>query len=208
MLDGLSIHEARYLEKAHPLDLRVTKLFKRANFLGAGGAALALAVAGTAVSVSGNIQQGKAAKAKADFQSQVAKNNAIVAQRNADDARQRGRIAAGERDLKTRQQIGRQRVSLAASGQEVDTGSGLEITSDSAALGKLDSLRIVNNSEREAAGLESQSANFAADASVAQATGKNAVTASRVQAFGSLVSGASSVAGKWSSFKKAQAAAA
>lgn len=165
-------------------------------------AALALSAAGTATSVAGSIQQGKAAKAQADFRSQVAKNNAIIAQRNAEDARARGKTAAGEQDIKTRQLIGRQRVTLAATGQEVDVGSGLEITSDTAALGKLDSLRIINNAEREAAGFDIQSDVFKSEASIQDFTGRNALSASRTRAFGSLITGAGSVAGKWAVFKK------
>lgn len=165
-------------------------------------ASLVLTGVGTGVSVAGKIQQGKAAKAEADFRSQVAQNNAIIAQRNADDARARGKIAAGERDLQTRQLISRQRTIFASTGQEVDVGSGLEITSDSAALGKLDSLRIIDNAERAATGFESQSRDFTAESALAEATGRNAITSSRVQAFGTLVTGAGSVASKWSRFKK------
>jgi len=149
-----------------------------------------LAVSSIALSAAGQIQQGKAAKAQANFQAQIAENNSIIAGRAADDARERGRIAAGERDVKTRQFIGKQRVALASSGQEVDIGSGLEITSDTAALGKLDSLRIINNAEREAIGLETQSANFTADATAKRAAGKNAKRASELNALNSLVSGA------------------
>ena len=146
-----------------------------------------LAVSSIALSAAGQIQQGKAAKAQANFQAQIAENNSIIAGRAADDARERGRIAAGERDVKTRQFIGKQRVALASSGQEVDIGSGLEITSDTAALGKLDSLRIINNAEREAIGFETQAGSFKAEASARRASGKNAIRASRLGALNSLV---------------------
>ena len=147
----------------------------------------ALVVGSVVLGPLGQLQQGKAAKAQADFQAQIAKNNSIIAQRAAGDVRERGKIAAGERDLKTRQFIGKQRVALASSGQEVDVGSGLEITSDTAALGKLDSLRIINNAEREAIGFETQAGNFTAEASARTAAGKNVKRASELQALNSLV---------------------
>lgn len=165
-------------------------------------AALALSAVSTGVAAYGQIQQGKAAKNAADYQAQVARNNQIIAERKAEDARARGKIASGENDLRTRQLIARQRTGIAGSGQLVDTGSGAEITSDTAALGKLDSLRIVNNAEREASGFENQAFNFGAESELQSFTGKNALGASRTQAFGTLISGAGEVAGKWGAYKK------
>ncbi len=161
-----------------------------------------IGLASLAVSIFGTLQQGQAAAGQARFQAQVARNNQIIAQRRADDARTRGRISAGEQDLATRQLISRQRVILAGTGQEVDTGSALDITSDTAALGKLDSLRILNNAEREAAGFAGQASNFGNEATLFDATGRNAIIKSGTQAFGTLLTGAGSVNQKWSRFNK------
>lgn len=192
------------LEKEYPTGHAVRKFMRRADCLGATGlavAALSLAAVGTGVAAAGQIQEGKAAKAQADYQSQVAENNAELAKRNAADAKVRGGIASGEQDIKTRQLISRQRVALSASGQEVDVGSGLEITSDTAALGKLDSLRIVNNAEREAAGLDILASNFTADAAAKKAAGRNAATASGFNSGATLLSGASNISSQFSGFK-------
>jgi len=145
------------------------------------------------LAVAGPLMEGEAAKNAADFQAQIATNNSIIAKRNAADARDRGKIAAGEHGVKVSQLKGKQRVALAASGQLVDSGSGAEILADTAGQGKLDSLRIVNNSERVAAGLDIQSDNFLANASARTVEGENAITASRIQALNSLVNTGMSV---------------
>ena len=156
----------------------------------------------TATSIFGTLLQGNAAAGQARFQAQVARNNQIIANRRAEFLRERGRIAAGENDLATRQLISRQRVTLASTGQEVDTGSALDITSDTAALGKLDSLRILNNAEREAAGFAAQGANFASEATLQDAARRNAVIGSGTQAFGTLLTSRRSglVSQKWHRF--------
>lgn len=165
-----------------------------------GAASLDLALLGTGMQFLSAQQQGKAAKGQADYQSAVARNNQIIANRKADDARERGKIDAANNDLRTKQRISQSTVTGAATGQVVDQDSNLEITSDTAALGKLDSLRIINNSEREAHGFEVQGVNFESEARLSDFKGKNAVAAANTKAAGSLVSGVGSVAGKWYQF--------
>ncbi len=152
-------------------------------------------------SLFGTLLQGNAAAGQARFQAQVARNNQIIAQRRADDALTRGRIVAGENDLQTRLRIGRERTIFATTGQEVDVGSALDITSDTAALGKLNSLRILNNAEREAAGFAGQASNFASEATLQDATRRNAIIGSGTQAFGTLLTSRSGlVSQKWHRF--------
>ncbi len=67
---------------------------------------------------------------------------------------------------------------------------------------KLDSLRIINNAEREAACFEAEGSNFASEAILQDFTGRNAITASRTQAFGTLLTGIGSVNQKWYNFNR------
>jgi len=168
-------------------------------------AALALQAYGTIQQAQNQKAQGEAVQAQNDYQAAILRNNKILADRKADDARERGENEAFQNDLQTRQIIGRQVTQIANTGQEVNTGSGLEITSDTASLGRLDSLRIVNNAEREALGFESQGMNFESEARLKDATGRNARSAGNAQAFGTLVTGAGKVAGKWYEYDKAGA---
>lgn len=162
---------------------------------------IATSVIGGGITAVGQIQQGQAAKQQAAYQAAVARNNAIIAQRQADDARARGEAEARKQALRTRQLIGRQRATLAANGVLVDQDSALDITSDTAALGKLDELTIRSNAEREALGFQAQQANFLSDAGLADATGRASVDAARSAAFGTLLTTAGSVSDKWFRFR-------
>lgn len=160
-------------------------------------------VLSTGMSVYGQMQQGKAAQAQANYQRQVAENNAILANRAADDAIERGKIAERNQRLKTEALKGRQRAVMAGNGVVVDAGSALDITSDTAAFGELDALTIRSNAEREAAGFRAQGSNFTNEANLATMSGDNARSSMYMGIGGSVLSGAGSVAGKWYGFTRA-----
>lgn len=155
----------------------------------------------TGVGVMGSIQQGKAAKAQADYQAAVSRNNQIIAQRRADDARDRGEVEAQDRKRLTALQIGRARAEAASRGVEVGSGSALEIEVDVAGIGAEEEAIIRNNAEREALGFEAEGMNFEAEAGLQELSGRNAQSAARSQAFGTALTGATSVASKWYTFK-------
>lgn len=159
-------------------------------------------VLGTAFQAYGQIQQGRAAAAQAEYQAAVGRNNAILAQRAADDARLRGEEMARRKAVETRQLTGRQRAVLAANGVLVDQGSALDLTSDTAEIGKLDELTIRSNAEREALGYEAQGMNFNASSQLNQMRADNALSSGYGSAFGTVLTGAGSVASKWYQFKK------
>ena len=167
--------------------------------MGLGVAGLALTAVSTAVSAFGQIQQGKAAEKQAQFQAQVARNNAIIAERKAQDAIDRGKVAEAERRQETAQLLARQRASAAAGGVLVDTGSILDIISDTAGLGELDALTIRANAQREATGFRDQAAQFQNDASLTEAAGQNRRRASLINAGGTLLEGGAKVASRWQS---------
>ena len=161
----------------------------------------ALSIAGsvisTGVSVMGQMQAGKNSKAMADYQAGVARNNQIVADRAAQDALDRGGVAEQRSRLETARLKGRQRVVLAGLGQEVDTGSALDITSDTAQLGELDALTIRSNAEREAYNFRVRGMQFGQEAVLQEATGANALSAGYFGAVGTLASGVGTVADRW-----------
>jgi len=153
------------------------------------------------VAAYGAHQEGVAAKQQADYQAAVAKNNSILAQRAADDARARGGIEASQQRLKTLQLIGSQRASAAARGVLVDSGSAAYQIADTAAMGELDALTIRNNAEREALGFEAQGANFQGEQRLLKATGKNAVTASNYKVGATLLNSASTTGSQYAQYK-------
>ena len=168
--------------------------------------------------VSG-IQQSRAAQAQASYQAAVARNNQIIAQRQAEDARLRGeqtatQISVREREetarnaLATRQFIARQRTAQAALGQTTDVGSALDLTTATVAAGKLDELTLRrnarferevarNNAEREAIGFLTQGFNFAAEAQLASLRAKSARSAGLISAFGTVITTAGKVHDRW-----------
>lgn len=163
-------------------------------------ASLAMAVIGTVMSVKGQTDQSKAAAAQANYQAAVGRNNQILAQRAADDARLRGEEAARKQKTNTSQLLGKQRAMLAANGVLVDSGSALDLTTDTAGIGKLDELTVRSNAEREALGYEAQGMNFQAGSELKGLEATNALSAGTSGAAGSLFAGVGSVANKWYQF--------
>jgi hypothetical protein len=159
--------------------------------------AIAATVASTGISLIGGIQQSRAAQQQASFQAAVARNNAILAQRAAKDARARGKVEAGKQALATRQLIGRQKVVQAALGQEVGTGSALDLRVDAAAAGKLEELIIRNNAEREAIGFLTQGASFIAEAQLADLRRRSARRAGTLDLLDTIITGAGTISKKF-----------
>ena len=187
--------------------------------LGMSQGALAFGTIGLGLQLASGIQSSRAAQARAQYQKAVAENNAILVQRQAEDARLRGEQAAlsvevsekavdARAALAQRQLIARQRVTQAALGQTTDVGSALDLTSDTAAAGKLDERTrrrnaaferavIRNNAEREAIGFLTQGFNFAAEAQLADLRRRSARSASIIGAFGTIITTAGKVHDRW-----------
>ena len=159
----------------------------------------------TGVGVAGQVQQANAAQAQAKYQSQVAKNNAIIASQRAEDATARGEFAARQEGIRTRAAIGAERARAAGSGVLVDTGSNLAIQQDIAGAGALNQLNIRRNAELEAMGYQQQGQSFRNEAELRQFAGRNAQTAGAFRAASTTITGASSVADKWYAFNQAGA---
>lgn len=157
---------------------------------------------GTGLSAVGQYQQGQAAKAQAEFQAGVARNNQIVAERQADDALERGRLAEQQKRLQIAQLGGRQRASFAASGVALDEGSPLDILGDTAAFGAYDLLSIRSNAGREAYGYRQKAADFGTEAGLLSASGRAQAQGGLLDAGKTLLGGAGSFADKWYRFKR------
>lgn len=149
---------------------------------------LVAGVAGTALSAYSSYQQGK-------YQQQVANNNALQAEWQAESARERGQLE----EQRHRQQVGllkgEQRASTASKGFALESGSAVDQLADTAEYGELDALIIRNNYEREAVGYTNQAAND-------RSSGAMAKRAGTLNAAGSILSGASTVADTWYRYKK------
>lgn len=163
--------------------------------------AVAATALGTGVAVYGQMQQSSAASASANYQAEIAANNAKIAQAQAADATARGEIASQEAQAKANQLKGRQMAVLAQNGVDVNNGSAVDLTSDTAAAGRLDALTAKSNSVREADAYLNQSGNFSNQAALSSATASNISAAAPITAGATLLSGAGSVATQWYRFQ-------
>ena len=158
---------------------------------------LGVGVAGAAVSAYGSAEAGAAGKASADYQAQVARNNAMIAQQNATWTAESGESKVAAQGMKTAANVGTAKAAQGASNIDVNSGSASDVRTSEAKLGALDALTIRSNSAREAYGYEVTAGSETAKAGLLQGEGEQAQTAGDIGALSSFLSGASSVGSKY-----------
>lgn len=121
------------------------------------------------------------------YLNKVAKVNAGISERAGRDAVKRGNIDADEQRQQTGQVLGAQRTAFAANGVDVNSGSAGQVQNDTAALGELDALTLVNNAAREAYGYQVQAMDQRQQGKLAKYQGK-------MDAIGSILGGAEKAA--------------
>ncbi len=148
----------------------------------------AVVSAGTAVATG--IQQGNAAH----YQAQVARNNALIQQQNAQYSAGVTAANAQASGLKQRERLAEIRASQAANGIDVSTGSASDIQDSTHKLGLLDTKTVTNNSALRVYGYQSEATSSEAQARLSDAEGDFAPIAGGLKAAGSLASAAGSFA--------------
>lgn len=129
--------------------------------------ATVLAVASTAASVVGAVQQANAQKAQAEYNAAVARNNSIIAEQNEADIIQRGEVARDVQRTRINQTIGSARAAIAGSGllleggEETTTGA---LISDLQTAGQFDIMTLKTNVDREARRARIEGGQFEAQA--------------------------------------------
>lgn len=175
---------------------------------GAVNALAGLGLAGGALSgIVGGIQSGKAAQAEAEYQANIARQNAKIAEENARQERQAGLEDARKQRMKTMAAIGEQKVGIAANGSEIGSGTAIDTIEDTATLGELDALNVEYNAEQRALNFEQQANNFNNQANLDILKGQNAYKAGQIKAVSAGLNGLSSsintfASGGFGSFKK------
>ena len=166
---------------------------------------LGATVLGSISERSGLRNQAEATQQSAAFNAQVARNNAIIAERQAEDAIKIGGIEAAQEQLKGRQLVGVQRATLAANGvrlvnEEDDTGAIIQ--ADTLGLARLNADIARDNAQRRALGFRTQAVNFQNQATLITVEGSNTASALNMQSNNAVLAGIGSVASKWYSFGK------
>ncbi|EUD09159.1 hypothetical protein PO864_17745 [Providencia alcalifaciens] len=93
------------------------------------------------------------------FNADVANQNARQNEQAANDSINRGNAEAEKQRSRTRQLAGSQAAAMSANGLDLSSAGALDMFGDTAAMGELDALTLVNNASREAYGLRMQAAN-------------------------------------------------
>lgn len=151
--------------------------------------------AGLAMSAFGAMQQSAARREEAEFQAKVARNNEILAEREALSIEKRGAEAANLHKQKAGQLKARQMVALAGQGVDVSEGSSVDILADTAELAAFDAAVIRGNADRAAYNARVQGANFGSQAGLFSATASN--ESPLFAGTSTLLSGAGAVAKQW-----------
>lgn len=157
-------------------------------FAAAGGIGAIASLLGTAVSAVGAIAGGQAQASAAQAQADQDRRNAIIAQRNAEDSRNRGIAEEQQVQLRTRARLGMQKNTLSERNIALG-GSALDILGDTAMFGKLDALTTRNNAEREAIAYEAQGMNYTAQAEINEMAADNYALSGGITAFSTALSG-------------------
>lgn len=149
-----------------------------------------LTIGATALGAVGSIQQGQASAAAAKANAQVNEMNAVMADRRAKDALERGQ----KEEQRKRQEVsaikGKQVAAMAANGVDVSFGSPLDTIVDTAVLGELDALTIRTNAARESYDYRVDAVNKRANASLQRSQAKSALMGGYLSAAGTVLTGA------------------
>ncbi len=167
---------------------------------GAIGAPLISAVLGTAgagLTAGGLWEGGQATANAATYSAQVAANNAEIARQNAKYAVESGNAQAYATALKGANTAGKIKAGQAASGVDVNSGSAADVQQSQREGDVLDTETVLNRGDLQAYGYRTQGAGYQAEAQLEEAKAEQAPIGADLGAAGSLLSGASGVAGKW-----------
>lgn len=168
------------------------------------GAGAGMSAAGAGYAAVSAYNKSKADKRAFEYQSQVAKNNAQLAEWEAQDAIMRGQVAEGNVRLKYAHIKSSQRASMAARGLALDEGSPLDILTTTDFVGERDALTTRDNAAKEAWALREKGKGYLNDADVLKARADSERPG--YAAIGSLLGSGGQVSSSWYQYSKARGA--
>ncbi len=149
-----------------------------------------LAGASIVTGVAGTVMQGEAQAQSADYMAQVARNNQLIAQQNANMALEQGTVQEEAQREKTGAQIAQARSAYGAMGVDPNSGSALDVRSSAAEMGELNAETIQYNAHVQAYNDVNQANSYGAQSQLYQSQ-EGWDTA------GSILGGTSTVSNKW-----------
>ena len=155
---------------------------------------------GTGVAVYSSIQSGEAQSAAANYQAQVAANNAKIAEMNANAATATGNTQLQAAQEQAAQHQGMIRAVMGAGGVDLNSGSALRTQQGMAEVDQLNQATIVSNAARSAWNYRNQGADYTANSNLLQMQSSQASTAAIMGGFSSMLSGAGMFANQYNKF--------
>ena len=128
--------------------------------------AMVISGIGVGANAYGQYQQVQAQNQAAEYNAQLLEQNAQIEDIKAAQTVRRGQKAESSQRRHVAQLIGKQRASFGGSGAVVDTGSALDIITDTAYFGEQDALTIKHNAALEAWGSKVKGQQFRSRASL------------------------------------------
>lgn len=139
----------------------------------------------------------QAQNAAAEYNARVLDRNAKIADMQAEDAAQRGRLEEQQQRLRIKKLVGEQRSAFASSGVVVDQGSPLDAIVSTVEEGELDALTIRHNAAVEQWGYNEEATNLRSQSTLLRLSKKNAGAAGAT----SLLTSAGSLAAVYGGIK-------
>lgn len=155
---------------------------------------------GAVTAAAGAYQRSAGAKVGYQYQSSVARNNAVLEEYQAQDAITKGQIATQEGLHKGAQVKGSQRAAKAAGGVSLDYGSALALLAGTDYVTALRAATTTDDANKEAWAHRERAKGLDADARMLDARA-NAESPGR-DAFRTLLTGGSTVASSWYAYKQ------
>jgi hypothetical protein len=163
---------------------------------------IAATAAGGAMQAYGQLREGQAAQATANYQAYIAEQNRKTA---LETARRTQEAAARDEEAlrrKNAQLAGSQRANAAGSGIDLGSGSIADVFDDTVRLGEEDALTLRSKWWDDVNARHMEARNFGSEAQLTRMRGKQARSASYINATTSLLNTASSVSSKWGDWQK------
>lgn len=167
-----------------------------------------LSAAGGAVKAVSAFSAGIAERDAHQVQAGIARDNAAIAERNANIIMAAGEGKAEAFGMRNKAQAGTIKAKQAASGVALDSGSSADVRTSQRVLGLFDTMAIKSNAAREAFGYKVKASDLRNQATLEDTEARNAKRAGVFNAFGSLLGAASSAAGSFAQWSDVGAGAA
>jgi hypothetical protein len=152
---------------------------------------------GAITGAQGARASGAAAQQMGMYQVGVAQMNARIARQNAEYADFQGEKEAHNYGMQAAQRMGHIKAAQGASGLDVNSGSAKDVQDSQSMVTSMDLAQLRQNAAKAAYDYRAQASAFDIEAMGAAMGAQNAVSASRINATTSIISGAASVADRW-----------